>query len=295
MNKENIKVFFNKNSKIIISIVVLLIMLVAATVAWYVLNATSRIEEFSGKISEWDFIVSDTPGGRQITENDVVLVKMNKFTNVKEGRMAPGTFGYSTLYIRATDIVTGYAITLDSSTLTFKIPVEGNDLSNENIDLPQITTSESGAYYDFTYLLDKHFRFYEDAECVQEIKMNEPAMGELTPNVEKAVNIYWKWLYDGSDSIPEDITDVNLKKEFLLKWDYEDNFISKYKQYIDGSIKIVAVGTQSEPVVIPGTEVENPTTSPSTESSPEPSEDANTGEGTESQDQTTGETQGQTP
>lgn len=247
MTKGNKREIISKNIKLIISIIVLLIMLVAATVAWYVLSNSASIENFSSKMSEWDFIVSKTSNGEAINENDTFELNIANFNNVENGKMAPGTYGYITLYIRASSLVTGYAISLDDTNLTFKVP-NTVDLATEGVTLSNSTNNveSDNSTIDCTELISKHFKFYSDEECTKEITKDSPYIGILQPNVEQPVKIYWKWLYNGTASA-ESITDEAEKETFMTNWDNEDNFILKYKEHIQGNVKVTACGTQAEP------------------------------------------------
>ena len=210
---------------IIISAVIMLILLISATIAWFALARDARISLFSNKISEWDFIVSDSPGGDPISENSVLEFRVDEFINVREGIMAPGTSGSIDLYVRtSTDVVTEFALYLDNTGLRFDA-YSDEAITDEEIQAEKDANSE---------MLRNHIRFYQDEEHTKELSMTEPIKGELKPDEEVKVSIYWYWLFDGTSDIPSDMTDETEIQTFLRQWDLEDNFISDNQDKISG-------------------------------------------------------------
>lgn len=227
----------SKNLMILISAVVMLILLISATVAWFVLSRDAKINLFNNKISEWDFIVSDTSGGEPISDSSVLNFNIDEFVNVKNKAMAPGTYGSFDLYIRtSTDVVTEYTLFLDNTGL--RLEVYSDDAQNDEEKEAEKEENSS--------MLRKHIRFYQDEQHTKELNMTEPLKGQLQANTEEKVTIYWYWLYDGSDEISDDMTQEE-KEEFLRKWDLEDNFISDNKDKLSGTVNISVFASQQIP------------------------------------------------
>lgn len=228
-NKLNLrnKIQKIKNSTMLgISVMVVLVLLVAVTVTWFVFNLQTNIKGNSLQVSDWDFIVSKTTGGPRINDGDTIDLLVDDFTNVTTGVMAPGTTGSIKLFVKTTsDVVTSCNITLDKSQLTLKV-----DDSN-----------------DYSEILQNHICFYKDAQMTQKISMEDAYTFDLTKGEEKEVNIYWKWPYEGDEIMPDTITDEADQKAFLRKYDDEDCIISKYRNKIDGSIELQISGTSKKP------------------------------------------------
>ena len=96
-------------------------------------------------------------------------------------------------------------------------------------------------------MLQNHIRFYQDAEHTIELSMTSPIKGELKANEEVKVSIYWYWLYDGNEAIPEDLTDEDEIQSFLKQWDLDDNFISNNSDKLSGAIDVSVFASQQKP------------------------------------------------
>ncbi len=225
--KEKVKKIFNqKHVMMLISMAILVIMLISATIAWFVLSRTASVNSFGGKISEWDFLISKTSGGSPIRPNETLDFKVDDVLNVKKGKMAPGTTGTIEFYIKTTtDVVTAYRVYVDKSKLSMKVDDK----------------------HDYSDILKKHIVFYTDDTYQTEISEKEPFTGTLKQNEEKKIVLYWKWPYDGSEIMPDTIVDEKEIKEYLKQYDEEDNLISEKRNYISGNIGITAYGVQEEP------------------------------------------------
>lgn len=232
------KIFNSKSTIMIITPVLMLILLFAATGAWYVLSRDTAVEVFNGTMSQWDFVISTTPGGEPITENDVLELEFTKFANVTSDTLAPGTYGTIEFYIRTTTAVTtDYLIYIDKAALRL-------DVASENAITPEDIQAEKDAN---SLMLQKHFKFYADKEMTQEIDSLNPMRGSLSPNSEVKATIYWCWVYDGRNSIPDNITNDTDKLAFLQAWDLEDCFISDNREYASGKIGISVTASQQVP------------------------------------------------
>lgn len=236
---DRIKKIFNiKNTMIIIAPVIMLILLITATGAWFVLSRNAGVDIFSGKVSEWDLVISDTPGGEQLADGDMLEIGFKEFTNVSSKVMAPGTYGTIDLYIRTTtSVTTDYAVYIDKSGLEFNA-YSDNAVTNAEIQ---------AEIADNTAMLQNHIKFYMDEDLTKEVNMTEPLKGTLKPNSEDKVTIYWYWVYDGTDYVPSELTDEADIQQFLLDWDLDDCFISDNQDKLEGTIEIHVAASQQEP------------------------------------------------
>lgn len=225
--KEKAKKILNqKNIMILISLTILVILMISATIAWFVLSRTVSVEEIGNKISEWDFVVSKQSGGNPIGQNETLDFNVDSFLNVSQGKMAPGTTGTIEFYVRTTtDVVTAYRVYVDKTELSMLVDDE----------------------HDYSDILKKHLIFYTDNTYTTEITDDKPLIGTLTKNQEKKVVVYWKWPYEGDEIMPDTLVDSEEIEAFLKQYDEEDCLISKYRSYISGNIKITAYGVQAEP------------------------------------------------
>jgi hypothetical protein len=216
------KKIFNRKNTIAIIIAALVITLIPVVVgAWYILSRNAGVNMFGAKISQWDLIVSDIPGGEQLKNGEVVDIKVSEFTNVTSGVMAPGTYGTIDLYIRTTsDTVSEFAIYIDESQLRL-----GDDYE----------------------IIQKHFKFYADETLAKEISVDTPLVGSIRPNKEVKATIYWYWVYDGSDDIPANLTSQTEIDKFLREWDLEDCFISENQDKLGGNLQVYVSAYQQEP------------------------------------------------
>ena len=241
MTKENNKINKIPGKKYVLIFtmpVILLILLISATGAWFVLSRNARVDLFDGKISEWDLVVSDTPGGPPITDGQNIKLNYTDFTNVSKGVMAPGTYGTINLYIRtSTNVVTDYAVYIDRTGLKLDA-YSGTSLTPEEIERQKEANSR---------MLQEHFRFYLDSDFTREVNMSEPITGTLAPGHEDKITIYWYWLYDGENNIPEDLADEEEIEAFLRQWDLYDCFISDHSDRLSGDIEIHVTATQQIP------------------------------------------------
>ena len=157
---------FQNSTLISVSVLLVLILLIAVTVTWFLFNVQTGTNGLSMKVSEWDFIVSKTSGGEPIGEGDTIDLNVDTFSNVNDEKIAPGTTGSITLYIRtATDVISNCIVRLDKSKLTLKV-------DNNN---------------DYSDILSGHFYFYSDEAMTKEVSMDAPIIIDLVKGVEKEV------------------------------------------------------------------------------------------------------------
>ncbi len=216
------KKIFNKKNSIAILITAIVITLIPVGVgAWYILSRNAGVNMFGAKISQWDLIISDTPGGKPLKDGDSIDIKVSDFVNVTSGVMAPGTYGTIDLYVRTTsDTVSEFAIYIDESQLKL-----GDDYE----------------------IIQKHFKFYTDETFTKEVNMKEPLVGSISPNKEVKATVYWYWAYDGSDDIPTNLTTQAEIDKFLYEWDLEDCFISDNQDKLGGNLHVYVSAYQQEP------------------------------------------------
>lgn len=229
---------FNKKKAIMIIIPILIIALIPVGVgAWYILSRNAGVDMFGGKMSRWDLIVSDTPGGDPISEDDLLKINVDEFTNVTSGVMAPGTYGTIDLYIRTTsDVVSEYAIYIDKTGLrldAYDSTATGNEIQKQKDDNSK--------------MLQNHIKFYTDKSFTQEVNMNTPLVGSISAGKEVKATIYWYWVYDGTDDVPSNLTSQADIQAFLRQWDLDDCYISDNQDKLAGGLEIYVSAYQQEP------------------------------------------------
>ena len=228
------KVVNKKNVMSSVSAVTLLILIITASVAWYVLQRSATIREIGSKISEWDFIVSTESMGRPLETDEAIDILANsiKANEIGTGKLAPGSYGSIKLYVRTSaDVASDYYLTIDKANLKINV---------DDVQDALYTTEE------LTQILHSHIKFYADDAYTQEVNLTQAITGELALGQEEEVEIFWVWHYDGSFLCNETMTDEE-KKQIMNQYDEEDVVISDYKEYIEGSIRIAVAGTQLQP------------------------------------------------
>ena len=229
---------FTKKKAIMILIPVLILVVVPVSVAaWYILSRNAGVNMFGGKMSKWDLIVSDTPGGDPIEEGEFLKINVDEFTNVTSGVMAPGTYGTIDLYIRTTsDVVSEYAIYVDKT----KLRLDAYDSTATGSEIQEQKDANSK-------MLQKHIKFYTDSTFTKEVDMDTPLVGSIELGKEAKATIYWYWVYDGSDDVPSNITNDADIQDFLYQWDLDDCFISDNQDKLSGNLEVYVSAYQQEP------------------------------------------------
>lgn len=217
-----------RKKKILIILTMLITVMLGITAfAWFVMNSSVGADGLDSKIASWDFIISLTPGGAPIGDNEKVEINVDSFLNVKEGKMAPGTTGTITLYARtSSDTIASALVYLDVSSLMMKDNAD-NDISD---------------------ILKKHLVFYGDSSFTNIVDMDNPVSFDVEKDVEKTITIYWKWPYEGDEIMPDNITDDDEIAAFLRQYDEEDCLISEYRNNITGNIEVSVVAVNKQPV-----------------------------------------------
>lgn len=228
---ENTSVGKGKLNTYIISCVIFVVMValvLVGTGAWYVIKEEGDISLFGqngDRIADWDFIVSDTSGGNDVAHDDSLDIFENSIEHdTASGKLAPGASGSFTLYVRsATDVASSYSLVIDKTNM--KISAS----SDNNVD------EEKAAV--LSGYLKEHICFYMDSNFQQEITVDTPITGSVEKGQEDAVTIYWRWHFDGSHLVNDNMTDEE-KEETLKKYDKEDLMINSYRHLISGEIGI---------------------------------------------------------
>lgn len=211
-----------KSIKSIISVVVSLMLLIAATIAWFVLQSRASIDGLDAGAANEEFVVATEQNGAQIEVGDDSLsFTMDRFVNVADQKMAPGTSGKFDLWVRtSSNAVTKFIIRLDNSEMKFDVGEAGGTTeggsgtgsgetggTTENASETQ-TGEGSGTQtdtYDYSAMLRNHIKFYKDEAYTEELTYDNPVTGELEPNKPVKVTIYWKWMYDGEEYLEKHI------------------------------------------------------------------------------------------
>lgn len=216
------KKIFNRKLILRLEMLVLIIIaLVAVTIAWFVLVKWAKVESLSVKAKENEFIkVALKPGGADVQtlqgQEKYVDIQMPDFYDMPEGMMAPGAYGKVTLYI------TSLSPLADSCYIYLeRIP----ELLSS---IPQGSTREK----EINNLLKGHLLFYKEYTETDGYKgmitKEAPLYVKLEEKKEVAVTIYWMWPYEYTD-IP--VENRNLDKEALFDMDkYEEQNASKYTE-----------------------------------------------------------------
>ena len=233
MDKDNNtkKLHRKKHVMSFVAAIALVILIITASVAWFVLQRSGIIDGFGTKVSEWDFIVSLESQGEplQYDQSIDILANSIKTNEIGQGKLAPGSKGSIDLYIRnASDVATNYVLTIDNAKL--RIEVDKSDYTSEEL----------------TAILHSHLKFYADESYSKEVSIDSPIEGDLVIGKEEKVTIYWVWHYDGSFLCNEEMSDSE-KKQIINKYDEEDVIISEHRENIKGSIRIAVSGMQKEP------------------------------------------------
>lgn len=288
MKREKLKklkdVLTGRSTLTTISCVILLILLIGSTVAWFVLNRTATGVLDGADVAKWEFVVSTEPDAASpITSGETIDVFEDSITTaeVEQGKLAPGIWGKFRLYISSSsDVSSHYALVIEKDELVV-------DLSSD-ADAQEMATSMGITEDDLTGYLQSHIRFYKDDALTEEITVLDPLEGDIDIQDESlknglgisevSVDIYWRWEYDGSflctDSENIDTTQIenydtmsDQEKEaavaakkaeivaaneaIMHSYDEEDVALCSFKDYITGAIGISVSGTQNQPVAVP--------------------------------------------
>lgn len=222
---EKFKKFLEE--KVILSAVMcilLALVLITATYAWYTLNNTPKmygLELSTGGAG--GLIVAIESGGEDIMsardletiEEDgkviaMIPINLGEFENIESERIAPGAYGPLPFYI------TSLSPSIRSYELKVQFVYEPSETETADMTDDEKQALQEKAKYVEGMIMD-HFTIYqkqyEDAEGI--VRFKNPlefyeeeadsviaARGNLTVNVEEPVELWWVWNYELTD-IPE--------------------------------------------------------------------------------------------
>lgn len=235
------KLFHQKTILSLIMSVLIIIILIAATIAWFIGFHPIQLMDFDMAaddlgdlyvevgIEPYD-ISSEKDGSEiihrmaigSINENGAMIdIDLAQLINIEENKIGPGAFGKIHFYITTkTDLNTEYKLSI-TPTVTIT--------ENETI------TEEEKA--DSLELLKNHIKFYAEYskeegydEEIQYRNIGEDFVGlegVLENGVEKEVVIYWYWPYEYTD-IPGVVSNIEGIEDQIVQYDLEDTKIGNY-------------------------------------------------------------------
>lgn len=213
-------------------LLVLVVTVIAVTIAWFVLFNQAKASGVSLKSSTAEHIrVALVPGGEDVLElsGDEALININmpEFYNMDADMMAPGVYGHFDLYITALSPVATECTIGVRSICDYIEEVVTDDAAVEELDR----------------LVAGHIQFYttyENDNYSGVIKPESVINLPLSYNEEKKVTIYWRWFYEYTD-IPAEGRTLNgefyfdpdnfapgsgyTEEDYVLLYDYADTKI----------------------------------------------------------------------
>ena len=173
----------------------LVVTVIAVTIAWFVLFNQSKASGIALKSSTAEHVrVALTPGGEDVLElsgeDAYIDINMPEFYNMDAGMMAPGVYGHFDLYITALSPVAEECTIEVEHVLEYIDEVMSDDKAVEELDK----------------LVAGHIQFYtsyDEGTYSGVIKPGSNIKVPLTYNEETKVTIYWRWFYEYTD-IPEE-------------------------------------------------------------------------------------------
>lgn len=213
-------------------LLVLVVTVIAVTIAWFVLFNQAKASEVSLKSSTAEHIrVALVPGGEDVLEllesEAFVDINMPEFYNMDAGMMAPGVYGHFDLYITALSPV--------ATECTIGVKSISDYIEEVIID--------EAAVAELDKLVAGHIQFYttyENDNYSGVIKPESVINVPLSYNEEKKVTIHWRWFYEYTD-IPAEGRTLNgefyfdpdnfapgsgyTEEDYVLLYDYADTKI----------------------------------------------------------------------
>lgn len=251
-----------KFEKVILSFVMcvlLTLVLISATTAWY---ASNKVASAYGLQLAADGIggikVALEPGGNDIMQLEdktelgvpIIPIMLTDLNNIKENMIAPGAYGPMTFYITALgNNVTAYSIKVKmvyeeapgaENHLSEQQRAQLEELMNKHITVytqKEMTGSQTGEgeWGKFSNPLE----YYTDDMATDGTAMTGP----LNFQEEKKVELYWVWNYEYTD-IPgnETVGSEAELRQLIRQYDEEDTMLGNYIKniafhvYITGTI-----------------------------------------------------------
>lgn len=234
LKRKNMKKFKQLfQEKIILSFVMcvlLLVVLVTATTAWYASNNAASAHGLELTMDGVGGIkVAIEPGGEdiskrtQLTEDGIPIIpiKLTDLNNIRDGMIGPGSYGPMTFYITSLgESVTSYSIKTQlaykeedgtSSVLTAEQRKKLEELINAHISV--YVTKEGGSF-------NNPLEYYADEQAED----GTAATGPLEFQTEVKAEVYWVWNYEYSD-IPGN---EGASKTQIRQYDEEDTTLGNY-------------------------------------------------------------------
>lgn len=252
--------------------VLLAVVLATATYGWYLRHNTAKLYGIDLKTDgNFGIKVAIVPGGEDIMadrslpriEEDnkiitVIPINLSNFSNIEEGKIAPGAYGPLPFYITSlNESIKYYTIKIQ---LAYKPSKDG--LSAAQIAMIETMIKDHFSVYQKKYEEDGIVKFsdpityylYEPDEVIG-------AEGELQFNVEVPVDLYWVWNYELTD-IPDYQNlerfptyggsgnrgrDDPVVRQAVRQYDEEDTSLGNYLEdiwfnvYIEGDVSLKGV------------------------------------------------------
>ncbi|MBE5884265.1 MAG: hypothetical protein E7291_07600 [Lachnospiraceae bacterium] len=204
--------------------VVSALVLIGFTIAWFSISAPVATGMAAEAAKMGEVQVALEPGGTDISflpENSRDAdIGVEKFVNLDEGKLAPGTYGKVTFYVTPIsnvvslcDIAPTIKLTQDGSTW---YPAEEEE--GEGVEAME-------ELYD---IAQRHIAFFADEAMTIEITEEEPYQLKWTAEeylegpLEKEAVLYWKWYYEYPFSQEEEGLTEDEKNDKIDIYDDED-------------------------------------------------------------------------
>lgn len=281
------RIISNKSNLIKIAMLFLIVMVITASRAWYVLERGGNIRLFKddfSNISEWKFKVYTDEQCTKLLENENDLftnsITSSRYEKVDENNnnekspmkmLVPGVEGQFDLYVVSSDDVsTDYDLYINKDNLSI-------------VDIVQDENGNSVEQINETYskILQRHIVFYSEktenpssvaqgqddddivraaysGEINKEVPMKGTVLyGKATQQKPLKITVYWLWQYDGqflvdqfnSGNWPTEMANIygSDGSTILAKYDEEDEILNQYKRNIRGYIGIDVKAIEQKP------------------------------------------------
>lgn len=241
-----------KFEKVILSFVMcvlLTLVLVSATTAWYASNKAASVYGMELAADGIGGIkVALEPGGKDISQLEdktelgvpIIPIMLTELNNVKEDMIAPGAYGPMTFYITALgNNVTEYSIKVKmvyeeapgaENHLNTEQRAKLEELMNQHITVYTQKDVISGQTNEGQWgKFSKPLEYYTDDMATDGIAM----IGPLKFQEEVKAELYWVWNYEYTD-IPGNETagsEAELRK-LIRQYDEEDTMLGNYIENI---------------------------------------------------------------
>lgn len=227
------KLFSEKIVVSIVTCILLVMVLVAATTAWYTSSQNAAVYGLTLKTGGIGGIkVAVEPGGPDIdtfTEKTaegvpIIPLKLLEFENIQSKKIAPGFYSPIDFYI------TPLAATVKNYEIKVKLSVKQADGTASSLTTEQLTKLESYVNQHIRVYTTKTGEIFSNpltyyATSPTSASDGTAARGPLNTG-ENHVTLYWYWAYEYSD-LPE-VSGNAVTPEQIRKYDEEDTMIGNY-------------------------------------------------------------------